>query len=106
MGSDIGNTLSPALANAPVFEDRIKATSVPDQVRPPRPFVKYRITGHSPPLMLLCMVSIAGLLIPLHRRMEHFITDMLVSKNNRVRLEAARKTIEELEARPEEGKAG
>ena len=46
--------------------------------------------------MLLCMVAIAGLLIPLHHRMEHFITDMLMSKNNRVRLEAARKTIEEL----------
>ena len=28
------------------------------------------------------------------------ITNMLVSKNNRVRLEAARRTIEELEARP------
>ena len=95
MGSDIGNTLRPALANAPVFGSRIKATAVPDQVRPPLPFAEYRITGHSPPLMLLCMVAIAGLLIPLHHRMEHFITDMLMSKNNRVRLEAARKTIEE-----------
>ena len=50
--------------------------------------------------MLLCMAAIAGLLIPLHHRMEKLITNMLVSKNNRVRLEAARKTIEELEARP------
>jgi tetratricopeptide (TPR) repeat protein len=56
-----------------------------------------RITNHSPILMLLCMAAIAGLLIPLHHRMEHFITNMLVSKNNRVRLEAARRTIEELE---------
>ena len=31
------------------------------------------------------------------RRTEHLITNMLVSKNNRVRLEAAKKTIEELE---------
>ena len=57
-----------------------------------------RITNHSPLLMLLAMVCIAGLLIPLHHRMEHFITNMLVSKNNRVRLEAAKKTIEELES--------
>ena len=41
--------------------------------------------------------TIAGLLIPLHHRMEKLITNMLVSKNNRVRLEAARRTIEELE---------
>lgn len=56
-----------------------------------------RITHHSPLLMLLCMAAIAALLIPLHHRMEKLITDMLVSKNNRVRLEAARRTIEELE---------
>ncbi len=55
------------------------------------------ITHHSPILMLLCMAAIAGLLIPLHHRMEKLITNMLVSKNNRVRLEAARSTIEELE---------
>ncbi|MBK7943509.1 MAG: hypothetical protein IPJ87_16825 [Flavobacteriales bacterium] len=51
-----------------------------------------RITNHSPILMLLCMAAIAGLLIPLHHRMEKLITNMLVSKNNRVRLEAARRT--------------
>jgi tetratricopeptide (TPR) repeat protein len=56
-----------------------------------------RITNHSPILMLLAMAAIAGLLIPLHHRMEHWITNMLVSKNSRVRLEAARRTIEELE---------
>ena len=55
------------------------------------------LTHHSPILMLLCMAAIAGLLIPLHHRMEKLITNMLVSKNNRVRLEAARRTIEELE---------
>ncbi|MBK7946556.1 MAG: hypothetical protein IPJ85_15225 [Flavobacteriales bacterium] len=57
-----------------------------------------RITDHSPILTLLCMAAIAGLLIPLHHRMEKLITNMLVSKNNRVRLEAARRTIEELES--------
>ena len=45
------------------------------------------------------------LLITLHHRMEHLITNMLVSKNNRVRLEAAKRTIEELEARPNETNA-
>ena len=65
-----------------------------------------RITNHSPILMLLCMAAIAGLLIPLHHRMEQLITNMLVSKNNRVRLEAARRTIEELEARPTDNNAG
>ena len=64
------------------------------------------LTHHSPILMLLCMAAIAGLLIPLHHRMEHLITNMLVSKNNRVRLEAARRTIEELEARPTDTNAG
>ncbi|MEO8591614.1 MAG: hypothetical protein ABI432_19690 [Flavobacteriales bacterium] len=60
-----------------------------------------RVTNHSPILMLLAMAAIAGLLIPLHHRMEELITNMLVSKNNRVRLEAARRTIEELESKPE-----
>jgi len=58
------------------------------------------LSGQSPLLIMLAMVVIAGLLIPLHHRMEKLITTMLVSKNNRVRLEAARRTIEELEARP------
>lgn len=55
------------------------------------------VFDQSPLLVLLAMVIIAGLLIPLHHRMERWITNMLVSKNNRVRLEAARRTIEELE---------
>ena len=63
------------------------------------------LTHHSPILMLLCMAAIAGLLIPLHHRMEKLITNMLVSKNNRVRLEAARKTIEELEGNRGEANA-
>ena len=66
-------------------------------------FLLDRVTNHSPLLMLLAMVCIAGLLIPLHHRMEHLITSMLVSKNNRVRLEAAKKTIEELEGGRGEG---
>ncbi len=64
-----------------------------------------RFTNGSPLFMILIMAAIAGLLIPLHHRMEKLITNMLVSKNNRVRLEAARRTIEELEARPSDANA-
>ncbi len=64
------------------------------------------VFDQSPLLILLAMVIIAGLLIPLHHRMEKFITNMLVSKNNRIRLEAARRTIAELEARSSDTNAG
>jgi tetratricopeptide (TPR) repeat protein len=60
------------------------------------------VFDQSPLLILLAMVIIAGLLIPLHHRMEKFITNMLVSKNNRVRLEAARRTIAELESKQQD----
>lgn len=54
-------------------------------------------THHSPVYMLLVMVCIAALLVPLHHRMEHWITHRLVEKNNRIRLAAAKKTIAKLE---------
>ncbi len=60
------------------------------------------VFDQSPLLILLAMVIIAGLLIPLHHRMERWITNMLVSKNNRVRLEAARRTIAELESKQQD----
>lgn len=44
-------------------------------------------------------------LVSLHHRMEHWITNMLVSKNNQVRLEAAGRTIEELEGAGDGGSA-
>jgi hypothetical protein len=55
------------------------------------------ITHHSPVLMLLAMVCLAALLVPLHHRLEHWITHKLIEKNNRIRLAAARRTIEQLE---------
>lgn len=54
-------------------------------------------TNHSPVLMLAIMVCIAALLIPLHHRLEKWVTNRLVEKNKKIRLEAARKTIEQLE---------
>ena len=56
-----------------------------------------KITNHQPVLMLLAMVCIAALLIPLHHKLEHWITHKMVEKNKKIRLAAAKKTIAELE---------
>jgi len=55
------------------------------------------LTHHSPVWMLLIMVGIAALLIPLHHRIEYWVTHRLVEKNNNIRLQAAKRTIQELE---------
>jgi hypothetical protein len=55
------------------------------------------VTHHSPVLMLLAMVCVAALLVPLHHRLEHWITHKMVEKNNRIRLAAAKRTIQHLE---------
>lgn len=54
------------------------------------------LTHHSPALMLLAMVCIAALLVPLHHKIEKWITHQLVEKNKRIRLAAAEKTIADL----------
>lgn len=56
-----------------------------------------RVTDHSPVLMLLILIAIGALLVPLHHRMEKWMTHVMVEKNKKIRLEAARKTIERLE---------
>lgn len=60
------------------------------------PFLE-RITNHSPVLMLLALVCIAALLVPLHHRLQKWATHKLVEKNKKIRLAAAKKTIEKLE---------
>lgn len=55
------------------------------------------ITHHSAFLMLLFMVCIAALLIPLHHRLEKWITHRMVEKNKKIKLAAAKKTITKLE---------
>jgi hypothetical protein len=55
------------------------------------------VTHHSPILMLLAMVCVAALLVPLHHRVEHWVIHRLVEKNNRIRLAAAKRTIQQLE---------
>jgi hypothetical protein len=60
------------------------------------PFLE-RITHNAPLIMLLALVCIAGLLAPLHHRMEKWATHKLVDKNRQARLKAAKRTIEQLE---------
>jgi hypothetical protein len=47
--------------------------------------------------MLLALVLIASLLIPIHHKIQHWLTNKLVEKNKRIRLAAAKKTIAILE---------
>lgn len=54
-------------------------------------------TNHSPILMLVILVVLAAILAPLHHRLEHWITNKLVEKNQRIRLEAAKRTIVTIE---------
>jgi hypothetical protein len=60
------------------------------------PFLE-RVTHHNPMLMLLALVALASLLIPLHHRLEKWIKEKMTDKNKKIRLDAAKKTIEELE---------
>lgn len=66
------------------------------------PFLE-RITHHSPILMLMALVCLAGLLVPLHHKAEHWAVAKLIEKNKEIRLANAKKTIEELD-NSEDGK--
>ena len=57
------------------------------------------ITNDSPVLMLLILIGIGALLVPLHHRLEKWMTKVMVEKNKKIRLAAARKTIEQLEGK-------
>ena len=54
-------------------------------------------TNHIPVLMLIVLITIGALLIPVHHRLEKWMTHIMVEKNKKIRLEAARKTINQLE---------
>ena len=54
-------------------------------------------TNDSPVLMLAVLITIGGLLIPLHHKLEKWITKIMVEKNKKIRLEAAKRTIQNLE---------
>jgi tetratricopeptide (TPR) repeat protein len=55
------------------------------------------LTNHSQILVLLLLVAIASLLIPFHHRLEKWTIAKLIEKNRKVRLAAAKHTIEQLE---------
>ena len=46
--------------------------------------------------MLVILICIGALLVPLHHKMENWITNIMVEKNKKIRLAAAKKTIEQL----------
>ncbi|MDP2414985.1 tetratricopeptide repeat protein [Daejeonella sp.] len=58
------------------------------------------VTNDSPVLMLGILIAIGALLIPFHHKLEQWITKIMVEKNKKIRLEAARKTIATLEGSP------
>jgi hypothetical protein len=60
------------------------------------PFLE-KITHHSPLLMLISLVAIAAIIIPFHHKLEHWAVNKLIENNKRARLEAAKRTIEQLE---------
>lgn len=64
------------------------------------PFLE-RVTHHSPILMLLALVCMAALLVPLHHRLEKWATAKLIDKNKSIRLANAKRTIEQLDKKPD-----
>jgi hypothetical protein len=54
-------------------------------------------THHSPIWMLVVLVAIAALLVPIHHRIEYWISHKVVSKNKALRLAAAKRTVAKLE---------
>ena len=59
-----------------------------------------KATNHSPVFMLLVLIVIGALLIPLHHKLEKWMTHVMVEKNKKIRLEAAERTIAELAVKP------
>jgi len=55
------------------------------------------VTNDSPVLMLGVLIAIGALLIPFHHKLEKWITKIMVEKNKKIRLDAAKKTIASLE---------
>jgi len=55
------------------------------------------LTNNSPLFMLLILIGIGALLVPLHHRLEKWISKIMVEKNKKIRLAAAKKTIAEIE---------
>ncbi len=54
-------------------------------------------THESPVWMLLILICIGALLVPLHHKLEKWITNIMVEKNKKIRLAAAHKIIAKIE---------
>ncbi len=54
------------------------------------------LTNDSPVWMLLILIAIGAMLVPLHHKLEKWITNIMVDKNKKIRLDAAKRTIEKL----------
>ena len=54
-------------------------------------------TNDSPVLMLMILIVIGAMLVPLHHKLEKWITKIMVEKNKKIRLESAKNTIASLE---------
>ncbi len=57
------------------------------------PFLE-KITHHSPILILLALVIIAGVLVPLHHKVEHLLVSKLVEKNKNFKMRKAAEIIQ------------
>jgi hypothetical protein len=57
-----------------------------------QPFLK-QITNNSLPLTILAIFGIAAILVPLHQKLGKWTNHQLTQKNKKIRLNAARKTI-------------
>jgi tetratricopeptide (TPR) repeat protein len=55
------------------------------------------VTRNSAFFLLLALVIVAAILIPLHHKIQDYVTKIIVRKNKQIRLASARKTIQELE---------
>jgi len=47
--------------------------------------------------MLLVLIAIGAMLVPLHHKLEKWMTKVMLEKNKKIRLDAAKKTIANLE---------
>jgi tetratricopeptide (TPR) repeat protein len=58
------------------------------------PFLE-RITHHSPFLMLICLATLASLIVPIHHWLEKWVTTKVVQKNETFRINVAKRILDE-----------
>ncbi len=58
------------------------------------PFLE-RITHHSPLLMLICLATLASLIVPIHHWLEKWVTTKVVQKNENFRINVAKRILDE-----------